>query len=418
MRITKISVKGLFGMFDHEIPLNQDERITIVHGPNGVGKTVTMQMVHGLFHYEYQWLGSIPFNLLRIEFDSGDFVTVEKANTAEQLFLAYVDTSGTRSEIYYTPPSDSYLDVTLAEAIEDELPEYKHFNFGETSYWADIFYPSDIDVVQALLDNDTEALKSYGRRTRFDLLTEHEVLQKYPPIHDKVFGKMPDWFARIRQTVNTTVIQTQRLRTDKLSASELAEIINDWNMGEMSFLSPGDAVTVLNSDVLKDKDANLEEIERRLIEIATEYAVQNIEELRLEKLGLIDYIIEDVLDANLFVDILNERLLFKSASLVRGKGFTITGRDGSVIPLTALSSGEQHLLVLYYQLLFEIEPDTLVMIDEPELSMNVVWQRNFLKDLQRIIELRKFDVLIATHSPEIIYDKWDWVVHLSEKVDD
>ena len=30
MRITKISVKGLFGMFDHEIPLNQESRITIM----------------------------------------------------------------------------------------------------------------------------------------------------------------------------------------------------------------------------------------------------------------------------------------------------------------------------------------------------------------------------------------------------
>ena len=69
-------------------------------------------------------------------------------------------------------------------------------------------------------------------------------------------------------------------------------------------------------------------------------------------------------------------------------------------------------------LLFEIESDSLVMIDEPELSLNVVWQRNFLRDLQRIIELRKFDVLIATHSPMIIHDKWDWVVHLGEKVDD
>ena len=58
------------------------------------------------------------------------------------------------------------------------------------------------------------------------------------------------------------------------------------------------------------------------------------------------------------------------------------------------------------------------MIDEPELSMNVVWQRNFLKDLQRIIELRNFDVLIATHSPQIIHDKWDWMVALGEKMDD
>ena len=58
MRITKISVKGLFGMFDHEIPLNQESRITIVHGPNGVGKTVLMELVHSLFHYEYEYIGA------------------------------------------------------------------------------------------------------------------------------------------------------------------------------------------------------------------------------------------------------------------------------------------------------------------------------------------------------------------------
>ena len=75
-------------------------------------------------------------------------------------------------------------------------------------------------------------------------------------------------------------------------------------------------------------------------------------------------------------------------------------------------------MVMYYKLLFETDPDTLVIIDEPELSMNVVWQRNFLKDLQRIVDLRQFDVLIATHSPQIIHDKWDWMVPLGSKVDD
>ena len=119
----------------------------------------------------------------------------------------------------------------------------------------------------------------------------------------------------------------------------------------------------------------------------------------------------------LFVDIINERILFKSL-IIRDATYKFIADDGNEVPISALSSGEQQLLVLYYQLLFEIEPDTLVMIDEPELSMNVVWQRNFLKDLQRIVELRQFDVLIATHSPEVIYDKWDWTVALGEKVDD
>ena len=119
----------------------------------------------------------------------------------------------------------------------------------------------------------------------------------------------------------------------------------------------------------------------------------------------------------LFQDIVSERFLFKSLA-VRGSNLVFTADDGTLVPMEALSSGEQNLLNILYELVFETRRDDMVMIDEPELSMNVVWQRNFLKDLQRIIELRKFDVLIATHSPEVIYDKWDWTVALGAKVDD
>ena len=123
-------------------------------------------------------------------------------------------------------------------------------------------------------------------------------------------------------------------------------------------------------------------------------------------------------ERELFKEILNERLLYKSLEIDEDEGIKIVDENGDEVHPSYLSSGEQHLLILYSQLLFEIEPDTLVMIDEPEISMNVVWQRNFLKDLQRIVELRKFDILIATHSPMIIHDKWDWVVHLGAKADD
>ena len=34
MRIKKITVKKLFGIFDHEIPLNMEDRITIIHAPS------------------------------------------------------------------------------------------------------------------------------------------------------------------------------------------------------------------------------------------------------------------------------------------------------------------------------------------------------------------------------------------------
>lgn len=39
LRIKSVSVEGLFGLYDHTIPLNLEDRVTVIHGPNGVGKT-------------------------------------------------------------------------------------------------------------------------------------------------------------------------------------------------------------------------------------------------------------------------------------------------------------------------------------------------------------------------------------------
>lgn len=46
MRLEKISVTSLFGVFDHEIKLNTDDGITIVIGENGLGKTVILEAIN------------------------------------------------------------------------------------------------------------------------------------------------------------------------------------------------------------------------------------------------------------------------------------------------------------------------------------------------------------------------------------
>ena len=79
-----------------------------------------------------------------------------------------------------------------------------------------------------------------------------------------------------------------------------------------------------------------------------------------------------------------------------------------------LSSGEQQEVVLLYELLFKVKAGTLVLIDEPELSLHVVWQKQFLDDLFKIIELQKITIVVATHSPQIINNHWDLTVDLEE----
>ncbi|WP_413200206.1 AAA family ATPase, partial [Nostoc piscinale] len=76
MRIKQISVNGLFGIFDHVIPLNMDERITIIHGPNGFGKTAILRILNCFFNSRYSELKSIPFKSFRVEFDDNSIIEI------------------------------------------------------------------------------------------------------------------------------------------------------------------------------------------------------------------------------------------------------------------------------------------------------------------------------------------------------
>jgi hypothetical protein len=104
----------------------------------------------------------------------------------------------------------------------------------------------------------------------------------------------------------------------------------------------------------------------------------------------------------LFQELIRDRFIGKQISIDRRGGFRIRTRDGRDIPLDRLSSGEQHQLILVFELLFELRENALILIDEPELSLHVSWQRKFISDLQRIIKLNNFDVILATHSPQLI----------------
>jgi predicted ATP-binding protein involved in virulence len=115
----------------------------------------------------------------------------------------------------------------------------------------------------------------------------------------------------------------------------------------------------------------------------------------------------------LLLEIVNRKFRHKQIGISRDEGLVALGDDGSRVGLNLLSSGEQHELVLIYDLLFAVLSNSLVMIDEPELSLHVVWQKAFLTDLISIVKTTQFDVLLATHSPFIVGDKTELMVPLA-----
>ncbi len=56
-----------------------------------------------------------------------------------------------------------------------------------------------------------------------------------------------------------------------------------------------------------------------------------------------------------------------------------------------------------------------MLLDEPEISLHIAWQNNFLKDIKCIVDLNdNLQIILATHSPHILSDNWDLNVDLGE----
>lgn len=75
-RIKSIKIEGLFRQYDHFIPFMLEERVTVIHGRNGVGKTAVLSLVASLFRGDYLNLVKFPFRKLKVQFTDGFTVRV------------------------------------------------------------------------------------------------------------------------------------------------------------------------------------------------------------------------------------------------------------------------------------------------------------------------------------------------------
>lgn len=77
--------------------------------------------------------------------------------------------------------------------------------------------------------------------------------------------------------------------------------------------------------------------------------------------------------------------------------------DHGKIALSFTSSGQQQLLCSLFGMASALQSNALVLIDEPELSLHPRWQIGFLDQLADILRAVKgCHILIATHSPLIV----------------
>ena len=75
---------------------------------------------------------------------------------------------------------------------------------------------------------------------------------------------------------------------------------------------------------------------------------------------------------------------------------------------TYYSSGQRRIIAIL-EAMTESDEGTVFLIDEPELSLHIDWQRDFINKISSLIPSKK---ILATHSPDILYHHHDKVVEV------
>ena len=454
MNLKNIKIQGLFDLFNYTIELNQENNLTIITGFNGYGKTTVLNIIYNLFSLRFFYFQKLVFSEITVNFENGYRLDIKKS----------ID-SNNKSE---APKIIQYIDKVFIEEqslnfkISFFLYDNENTNIGTYEYTGakgegignqiqrHVPFLSKISPELWIDDRSgrilglDDLLNEFSTRIPSDLLNN---LKNHGLNNEKllkVFDSFNVYLIKeqrlIRQSTNPKRVNERELsyvNTIQEFAKELSELIKNKQVESLritqeldsSFLKRvlGYPKTSLMEDeftekanLLKNKYEKLKKFSLAATSLDLPSYKSN-EDSRMLAVYLNDSeektsIFDDLLNRiELFTDILNQkRFAFKSIQIDNNNGFAFKTNQNKTLSLTELSSGEQHEVVLLYELLFKVQPNTLVLIDEPEISLHVSWQQEFIDDLIKIAKMQKIRFIIATHSPTIINNRFDLTVDLFE----
>jgi Predicted ATP-binding protein involved in virulence len=102
-----------------------------------------------------------------------------------------------------------------------------------------------------------------------------------------------------------------------------------------------------------------------------------------------------------------ERKALETVPEYDGIRFRLQDDRRSIVLPENLSSGEQQLIDIFYELIFCAPEDSLVLIDEPETSQHLMWQVKFFNNIKKVAKNKNLQMIVATHSPQMFDGKWD-----------
>lgn len=433
--LKSFKIFGLFGRYDVELPF--DKQVNVFIGENGLGKTTILNCLYYVLQKKYSQLENIHFQQIEISFqNSSTPLIISKADV-----IAYNQKRNGRRAVY----DEDYFDFLLSE-------------LRLTSKDLDVLSVDEFDYLVRHYSNMQGIPMHIARKRLSNMMEVHNIAK-----HRHIKGddkKIQALNKAINENLSERIIYLPTYRRIENDFSNLNIRNEELNNSEM-------LIRFGMSDVQKYIDTILDQIRNLAVEgfnkmtglllgqytdgdnIAYGYNIIDLEIVKivLDRLGdkidlatkrnIVELIETDKIYGHDYLHLLN--LLHKLIANYdqqkhyddRIKGFVNTcnkylndkqfrynpsnltlkiymddaTEDQEPVKLTQLSSGEKQIVSLFSKLYLESDEKSIVIIDEPELSLSIKWQQMLLPDIMRSQNC-KF-LLTVTHSPFIFENEFD-----------
>lgn len=366
-------IDGLYGLYSYELNFRPEkEPYKFVTGPNAYGKTSLLRMIASLFHQDFKELSSITFNKFELGFDDGFRIRITQQRFYEN-----------------SEESDEVLPKKVLLTFESNNGK----GVEEEFHW-----DSDSDE-EINLNNLTAYLASHP----IYLITDNRLYVggNGSSVGEGLQESMKNYLQKLERELNSALQQGMLDEQDPITESYYNE--------KVAKLQPLIDSIIKYGLVGRNPIPNYSE-EKSAFCHSCIVALDN---------ALSDDVLKGIAQLDAFCLIIeNYDFARKGLELSPYFGFRFKADDemASILSFDQLSSGERHIVLMNYDILFDVEDDALVLIDEPELSFHLEWQGQFMENLKELVGVRRdLQYIICTHSPEMFGYDWGLSVDLFDQ---
>lgn len=439
--IKRFEIKELFGIYNVDIPFKNN--INIFVGENGLGKTTILNVLNYIIQGDSESLSSINFNTIILTLGNNTKIKILHDDLLNNN-LSLPD----RNRVNHYLEEDDYSFITRRIAmeifkekspkiLEDKEEREKIFERILRRYRYDLS-PSMLEKIYNLVlknENFQEDLKNsweykiYQYMKNWDKIIYLPTYRRIEEDFNSYLENSPDkdYYRKDRKKRNFSYLQfgmddvqraidyaceTLKNNTNEgfkaMTSNLLTNYVNiSENKEKINFTSKNFNESTLDIVFSRLADKIDQNIKEKIIKMLKEnntaedkyhqYLLSIINELSsiYEKNKQIDDNLEN------FKNVCNNYLVNKNVEYDKFKIECKVEQKVSKQPilLKNLSSGEKQIISLFSKLYLNTDEKNIILFDEPELSLSILWQKRLLPDI--INSNRCSFIAIITHSPFI-----------------